>query len=173
MIPFNAYYQYLKRALYRYCSSQRNGVIDKLSGIIVTHPDGDHMEGPSSLIPFFNSSSNAPSSGIDRLLRNDITIPANFKGPVLLNSTFYKPGGPPFDYSVTQFLHDNRFGLEYVPDPFAVPQPDTDMPTNMKNGSLADLYKMIYGKPRIPYPQPVVPTWKKDDLDRSLQNWSR
>ncbi|KDR74130.1 hypothetical protein GALMADRAFT_227826 [Galerina marginata CBS 339.88] len=157
-IPLNAYYQYLKRALYRYCCSQKDGVIDSLAGIIVTHPDGDHMD------------------GINRLLRNDMVIPAKFKGPVVLNSTFYRPGGPPLEYPLAQFLdqvNHSSFGLSEVPDPFVLPVlPDPHIPTNMKNGSLAGLYKMVDGEPRNPYPRPADFKWEKYDLDKSTQNWS-
>ncbi|KDR74108.1 hypothetical protein GALMADRAFT_602908 [Galerina marginata CBS 339.88] len=116
--------------------------------------------------------------GINRLLRNDLNIPANFKGPVVLNSTFYRPGGPPFKYPLAQFLdqvNHGSFGLSEVPDPLALPAiPEPDIPTNMKNGSLAGLFKMVDGEPRNPYPQPTdyQYEWQKHDLDQSTQNWS-
>ena len=40
----NPYYQCLQAALRRYCSDA-NGRITRLKGIIVTHTDGDHMQG--------------------------------------------------------------------------------------------------------------------------------
>ena len=40
------YFQYLQAALRRYCSGPNDqGRITHLSGIIVTHTDGDHMQG--------------------------------------------------------------------------------------------------------------------------------
>lgn len=47
---YNAYYQYLRQAVRRFCSSGATSpdgslTIDLLDGIIVTHPDRDHMDG--------------------------------------------------------------------------------------------------------------------------------
>jgi hypothetical protein len=53
-IPLVAYYQYLKRALYRYKTPSGNRAINSLSGIIVTHPDGDHIDGLAILFSFYH-----------------------------------------------------------------------------------------------------------------------
>lgn len=42
----NAYQQYLRLSLKRYCRRDPNSpTIDNLAGIVVTHPDADHIDG--------------------------------------------------------------------------------------------------------------------------------
>ncbi|KDN34169.1 hypothetical protein RSAG8_12734, partial [Rhizoctonia solani AG-8 WAC10335] len=78
---YQAYYQFLKQTLLRYCRSDKHKEdVDLLKGITVTHPHADHMDGIIQLIAdWLPDSSPDPHRPQIKLL---------FNGPIIVNDDF-------------------------------------------------------------------------------------
>ncbi|KAG8786457.1 hypothetical protein FRC12_016525 [Ceratobasidium sp. 428] len=99
---FHAYYQFLQQALRRFCSSDNGVTIDRLAGIIVTHPHGDHMDGIIQLMADWLPELTNPEE------REASKLPLRlFDGPVLLNNMFF-PGNQNGSL-LSQVLSDRGF----------------------------------------------------------------
>ncbi|KAG8769661.1 hypothetical protein FRC12_004823, partial [Ceratobasidium sp. 428] len=133
---FQAYYQFLKQGLRRFCSSDGE-TIDRLNGIIVTHPHADHMDGIIQLMADW-----LPMLGD----RSTSKLPLrSFEGPVLLNNMFFP--GDRNGSVLSRALSERGFRRKNML------MHDTSIPNAMTNASYQqNIRKMVYD-----------PTGKDDD----------
>ncbi|KAF5390878.1 hypothetical protein D9757_004434 [Collybiopsis confluens] len=108
-VPEQPYFQYLRAALRRYCTDpQDNRRITGLSGIVVTHTDGDHVQGIMRLV-------------MDWLYDPNINVfdpnrPLIFDGPIILTEMFlhrsrYNDKQRPNDLELTTELVNRNFSV--------------------------------------------------------------
>ncbi|KDQ09352.1 hypothetical protein BOTBODRAFT_529373 [Botryobasidium botryosum FD-172 SS1] len=139
---YNSFYQYLRQSLLRFCCSGKkdsNGVvcIDRLAGIIVTHPDKDHMDGVIQLLTDWLPDKGASPS---------VEKPLSFKGPVVLNDLFFDPKSAAHR-ALSKLLTAKGF------DKLAVDDPVAPIPNGMVNRSQPGypLWKMAVAPPKPSY----------------------
>ncbi|KAF8676973.1 hypothetical protein RHS04_06275 [Rhizoctonia solani] len=128
---YQAYYQFLRAAVRRFCSSDGGKTIDRLKGIIVTHPDRDHMDGIIQLIADWLP---------DKPENVSVDKPLKFQGPVIVNDIFIN--SPNAHYLVLKNLLKTK---NFKAEKLAVGDPA--VPAAMSNESPSDLWKMIYQAP--------------------------
>ncbi|KAF8644531.1 hypothetical protein AX16_008407 [Volvariella volvacea WC 439] len=128
---YHAFYQFLRNALLRFCCSGDKNAdgslkIDLLAGIIVTHPDRDHMDGIIQLIADWLP---------DDPDKTSAQKPLAFKGPVILNKLFFDLRTELSDLLKAKHFKDTDLR-------------DGDIPTELSNWSAScALYKMLYKPP--------------------------
>ncbi|KAG9119260.1 hypothetical protein FRC07_005781, partial [Ceratobasidium sp. 392] len=127
---FHPYYQFLKQALLRFCSSDGGLTIDRLSGIIVTHPHRDHMDGIIQLIADWLPNPNERTESSTAPLKS-------FKGPVILNNMFFT--GEAERKTLYKLLHTKGFRCRNIG------LNDESIPAPMSNVSHTQkIWKMVY-----------------------------
>ncbi|CAE6444171.1 unnamed protein product [Rhizoctonia solani] len=147
---YHAYYQYLRAAVRRFCSSDGGKTIDRLKGIIVTHPDRDHMDGIIQLIADWLP---------DKPEGVSLDKPLKFQGPVILNGMFINNGSETRYLVLRNLLRSKNFKAEKL-------GADPTIPAAMSNDSPSGLWKMTYKAPA-----PIAR--KALSVDQSVTNSSR